>query len=120
MISVLIDIVSFLLFMIIQSFVINGIFECFQGGCVQEMNKGKICQGNIFYMINPGFFEKAKGKIWAKPLFSCVRCMSSVYGTLTYWPIVIMIFGFHWQEIVVYFFDLFSLVYLNYYFYKKI
>lgn len=112
--------ISFLIFVVSQSLAINGIYECFRGGCVNDIVKGKVCSGNIFYQLSPDFFEKHKNKIWAKPLFGCLRCMSSVYGALTFWPIVIMVFGFYPIEIIVFVFDVFILVYLNMFFYKRL
>jgi len=113
-------IISFLIFVVLQSMAINGWHTCFEGGCVDDINTGKKCSGNIFYSISPSFFEKHKGKEWTRPLWGCVKCESSVIGALTYWPIVLCIFGFYPIEILVFIFDMFILVYLNYFMYKKL
>ena len=113
-------ILAFTAFCIVQSFVINGVHYCFQGGCISEMNKGKICKGNVFYKINPNFFEKNKGKWWTMPLWSCVRCMSSVHSIWTYWPVVLLLFGFEYWQLYVWVIDVFVLVSLNYMVYKRL
>lgn len=112
--------ISFSIFVVLQSLAINGWHACFEGGCVDDLHVGKKCSGNIFYKISPPFFEKNKGKEWARPLWGCVRCESSAIGALTYWPIVLWLFGFHIIEILVFIFDVFILVYLNYFLYKKL
>ncbi len=113
-------IIGFTIFLALQSISINGIKICFEGGCTQDIEKGRICSGMIFYKINPEFFERNKNKWWASPTYGCIKCMSSFWGALTYWPIVLWLFGFHFIEIFVFVFDMFILVYLNFYFYKKI
>lgn len=118
--DVMIWLICFLLFALIQALIINGVHYCFHGGCVNDLNKGKMCKGNVFYMANPLFFEKAKDRWWSKPLFSCVRCMSSFWGTATFWPVAIWVFGFEVWQIGVWSGDLLVLVYLNYYLYSKI
>ena len=50
-IEVLCWILCFLGFCIVQALVINSLHYCFQGGCVQELNKGKVCKGGVFYMM---------------------------------------------------------------------
>jgi hypothetical protein len=111
--------IEFILFMVVQSLFINGVHECFTGRCWQDVKDGYKCAGNVFYKINPKWFESAKGKWWADPLFNCVKCMSSLYGSLTFWPVVIYVYGFRWEEIFVWLIDIASLVYLNFFFYKK-
>ena len=118
--EVLIDLICFCIFVFLQALFINGIYECFQGGCVQDMNTGKKCDGMIFYKINPSFFEKNKGKWWSYFIFYCVKCMSSFWGALTFWPVVIYFFGFHYEEIFVYLFDIGVLITLNWIIYKKL
>ena len=113
-------VVGFCLFVVLQSLAINGIFYSFQGGCVNDLNKGKVCSGNIFYKINPSFFEKHRGMWWTMNLWGCVRCMASTYSALTFWPSVVYLFGFHWCEVFVFVFDIFILTSLNYYIYKKL
>jgi len=112
--------IEFILFMVVQALFINGVNECFKGKCWEDLNTGRKCDGNIFYKLNPEWFEKAKEKWWSKPIFSCVKCQSSLYGTITFWPVVVRVYGFHWEEIFVWVVDMFCLVYLNYYIYKKL
>lgn len=111
---------SFCLFVILQALVINGIHYAFSGGCIPDIEKGKVCKGNILYLIRPAFFERNKDKNWSKPIFSCVRCMSSAYSIITYWPIVIYLFGFHYMEILIWLFDICILSSLNWIIYKKL
>lgn len=112
--------VGFCLFVVLQSLFINGINYSFSGGCVNEINKGKICKGNIFYMISPSFFEKCRGKWWTLPIWGCIRCQSSFWGAITFWPVVVYLFGFHWVQVGVFLFDVPILCSLNYYIYKKL
>jgi hypothetical protein len=113
--------VSFSVFVVLQSLAINGIYDCFRGSAIKDDVSKKISyQGMVLYKIAPTFFEKYKYREWSKPLYSCIRCMASVYGALTYFPTVIYFWGFKWIEIPVFLFDIFILVYLNFYFYKKL
>lgn len=58
--------------------------------------------------------------VWLrKPLIQCIKCMASFWGGLTFWPVVLYLFGFHFLEIPIFFADMFSLVYINWIFYKK-
>lgn len=99
--------IEFVIFVCLQSIAINGIFESFK-------------KGNVLYEIAPGFFERNKNKFWSKPLFSCIMCMSSVYGGITFWGTVLFFIGFDYREIFVFVFDVFILVYVNLFFYKKL
>ena len=112
--------VGFCLFVVLQSLAINGLYYAFQGGCVQDLHKGKVCKGNVFYMVWPFFFERNKVKWWSSPLYSCIKCMSSVWGAITFWPIVVYLFRFHWIQIGIFLFDVPILCSLNYYIYKKL
>lgn len=103
-----------------QALIINGIYECFRGGCIEDMTKGRLCAGNILWKLNPEFFENNKHKMWAQPLFGCIKCMASAYGAITFWPPVLWKFGFHFWEIPVFIADMFILVYLNYFLYKRL
>lgn len=110
----------FCLFVILQGLAINGVYESFRGGCVNDIKKGEICSGNILYMVAPKFFERNKNKYWSKPFFSCVRCMSSVWGAITFFPAIIYLFNFQWVEIPLFIADVFILVSVNWYIYKKL
>lgn len=98
---------SFALFVIIQGVAINGVRECFQ-------------EGQVFYLLAPSFFKRIKDKKWAKPLFFCVKCMASVWGSLFFWGTVYPLFGFHWFEVWAWFADMFLLVVVNLEIYKRI
>lgn len=120
--EVLLYLVSFLVFSVLQAMMINGVHESFTGEKLAPDIKGETpvpYQGMIFYMMAPKFFERNKNKYWAKPLWVCVKCMASVWGAVTYWPVVIWLFGFRWIEIFVFCGDVFILVYLNFLFYKR-
>lgn len=99
--------VGFILFLPVQSLAINGWHECFRNG-------------NIFEKIFGAFLEKHKGKWWTMPIWGCVKCESSVIGSITFWFTVIPIFGFHSYEIWIWVVDIFCLVNLNYWFYKTL
>lgn len=114
-------ILSFCLFTVIQALAINGIHYCFKGESVKNDLTGKIVySGNVFYSMAPKFFEKNKYKWWAKPLWKCVRCMASVYSIITFWPVIISIFGWHYEELFIWGLDAFVLVTLNWIIYKKL
>jgi hypothetical protein len=118
--QVVLYIIGFSIFVGLQSLVINGIKTCFEGGCINDLDKGRVCKGMIFYKLNPEFFEINKDKWWAHPIYVCIKCMASFWGACTYWPIVLWLFGFHYSEVPIFIFDMFILTYLNYFFYKKI
>lgn len=104
-VNVLLKMCCFLVFSFIQSLVINGIRESFQ-------------EGMIFSKV-PGFVKKYLGEYYSKPIVGCIRCMSSFWGGLMYWPSVIAYFGFQPWEFPVYVANVFVLVYLNWYLYKR-
>jgi hypothetical protein len=116
----LIELGAFFVFIILQGLAINGAYEAFAGGCVTDINGKKSCSGNILYMLNPAFFERNKNKYWAKPFFACVKCMSSAWGSITFWGTVIPVFGFHLFEIWVWIWDVFILVSVNWIISKKL
>lgn len=90
---------------VIQAVFINGVQI--------SMGEGMILNGfrNWAVSVSP---------VFAKPLGSCIKCMSSVWGAITYWPLVVHLFGFRILEIPVFLVDVFCLVFLNFYFYKKV
>lgn len=104
--ELLVKLLCFAIFLIMQSIFINGVHFCFE-------------KGNVFYILNPVFFEKNKKKWWALPIWVCIRCMASVYGTITYWPAVIYGYGFHYIDIPVFIFDVVCLTVINWIVYKK-
>lgn len=109
-----------LLFVLMQSFAINGVYELFRGKKMNDITKGIYYSGNLFYMVAPKFFEENKDKKWAAPLYGCVKCMSSVWSAIFFFPAVIYLFGFHYCEIFVWAFNAFILVVLNYAIYKRL
>lgn len=120
LVNIFIGILSFSLFMILQAIVINGVYECFQGKEWVDLNKGAVWSGNIFYPIARFLKTHIKNQTVLRPVFLCVKCMASFWGAATFWPAVILLFGFNWIEVLVFIFDCFALVYLNYYFFKKV
>lgn len=59
-------------------------------------------------------------KEWiAKPLTSCIKCMSSAWGGVTYWPVVVLLFDFQLWQVGLFVVDVFILTYLNFYLYKR-
>lgn len=120
LVNIVLYTIGFCLFLPIQSLAINGWHECFVGKQWMDIDKGKMTAGNIFYKISPSFFEKNRGKTWTMPLWGCVKCESSVIGSITFWGVVLSLFGFHWIEFIAYLFDIFSLVSLNYWIYKRL
>lgn len=113
-------IASFCLFVIAQSIFINGVHASFRYECTEDIKKGRVCMGLIFKDIAIWMDDHVKYDWIKKPLYKCVRCMSSFWGGLTYWPAVLMLFGWGWEEIPVFIFDVFILSILTFYVYKKI
>lgn len=106
MINVLIGLLSFIVFVFIQALFINGLKLCFDNGEILDWW--------------PKFVNKyVKSEKWKKPLYSCVKCLSSTAGSILYWSFVLMVFGVYWQEIVVWIADIISLVFVNFYLYKR-
>lgn len=114
------NIICLFIFIILQGLFINSMYELFRGKCVNDLVKGYQCQGNLFYSINPSFFEKHKESFWAKPLYTCPRCMASIHGTYTFWIAVLPIYGFSFYLIGVWIFDIVILVSVNWLIYKKL
>lgn len=121
-INLLINLIIFLLFILLQSLFINGLHYCFKfniernpDGSIKKIN------GNILFPISYWIGNK-KGKFWdfiSKPIFECVRCMSSVYGTLSFWVFYLLAYDFYWQLFLLWLFDIVILVCLNWLIYKK-
>lgn len=110
--------ISFSIFALLQSLCINGIYYCFGGNCTNDIQKGMVCVGNVFFLLAPEFFTKHKGEKWTLPLWGCIRCMSSVWGIITFLPLSVYLFGFHLVEIPIAIFDILILCTLNYIIYK--
>ena len=103
-INIVFGLTGFLLFVIVQSLVINGI-------------KGTFDEGMIFERY--GKWVKSLGWI-GKPLGSCIKCMGSVFGGLVYWPFVLCVFGYENWQVPVFISDCFCVSALSWYFYKKL
>lgn len=97
--------ICFLIFTVLQSWFINGVKELYE----KDM---------ILYNFRI-FLSNHLSGFWLKPIYSCVRCMSSLYGAITFFPVAVYIFGWKWELIPVFIFDACILVYLNYFFYKR-
>lgn len=104
--DVFLYLLAFTVFVNIQAIFINGVHISFS----KEM---------IFGTIKTWLESKINAKWILKPTIGCVRCMASVWGTLTFWPIVIFLFGFHVEQLFIFVVDVFVLVYLNFIYYKK-
>lgn len=107
MTNVLTELICFLLFVLIQSLAINGLKLCFD-------------KEEIFYKVRLLLDRILRREWMRKPLYSCVKCMSSFWGGISFWSVVIPLFGYHNFEISIFIFDVFILVYLNYFIYKRI
>ncbi len=105
MINVLLYLVSFLIFVVLQALAINGWNEAW-----------KIDM--IFYPIRKFLLKHIK-EVYLKPVILCVKCESSAIGGVTFWMTVLPIFGFHPFEIWIWIMDTFILVTLNWIIYKK-
>lgn len=122
MINLLIYIICFCLFVILQAYVINGVHYCFKYTIHKKVETNETyIEGNIFYKVSLWFNKRENRicKFLSKPLFNCIRCMASIWGTITFWVAVIPIIGFYPQEIIVWLFDILILVSLNWQIYKK-
>ena len=99
--------ILFLSFLLLEGLVINGVRECF-------------AEGNIFYKLLSSFIENNKGKWWTMPLWSCVKCMASTYGSIMFWLAAYPLFGVNYFTIIGWVINCFALVSLNYFLYKKL
>lgn len=104
-INCVIEICGFILMALVQSVFINGIKESMK-------------ENNILHFYDK--WIRTLPSELGKPMGVCIKCASSFWGGVTYWPFVLIVFGFHWQEILVFVMDVGVLVYLNLFFYKKI
>lgn len=101
----LLYLIGFLVLCFSQSIFINGVKA--------SMDEGMILSGFRKWIM-------AKNEFLGKPLGGCIKCMSSLFGGISYWPVVVFLFGFKWVEIPVFVANVFCLVYINFYLYKKI
>lgn len=105
LLNIVLGLTGFILFVIVQGLIINGIKE--------SMNEGMILDKFGKWL------KKTLGEYWFAPFGGCIRCMASVYGTITYWPVVLIMLGWHWQELPLFVADVFCLVTVNWIIYKK-
>lgn len=117
--SILEYILSFSIFVILQGLAINGIKEVFDGKEVNELGKGMVTYGNVFYPLRK-WLSKYISEYWQKPLWGCIRCMASFYGTITFFVTVLPLFGFNLFEVWVWVCDIFILVTVNWLIYKRV
>lgn len=101
--KLLIYLLSFSIFVLLQGLFINGVNACFK-------------EGMIFHKIG----QPLKDYFYAKPLYSCVRCMASWWGAMTFIPAYLYLFGRNWEMIPLLIFDIFILVTVNFWIYKKV
>lgn len=120
--SILDYILSFCLFCILQSLFINGLYYAFKWESKINDKGGFEIKGNILYPLSL-WVSKREHPFWvniSRPLYSCVRCMSSLWGAVTFFPFIIYVFGFYWFEIGLYICDVLILTSLNWWVYKKL
>lgn len=106
LLNIVIGLTGFLLFVIVQALVINGIKASMDENMILEKPAGWI--------------KKKLGATLSKPIVGCIRCFSSFYGGLMYWPTAIYLFGFNLWQVPVFIADAFILVTVSWYFYKKL
>lgn len=105
LLNIVIGLIGFILFAIIQALIINGYKE----SIAEKMAGEKFGK----------WLKKLLGEYWFNAFGGCIRCSASGIGAITFWPFVLIFFGWYWQEILLFGADVFVLVYLNFYFYKK-
>ena len=72
-----------------------------------------------YILEKPAEWLKKKLGWWSKPVVGCVKCGSSFWGAMTYWPVVLWVFGFEWWQVPVFVTDVFVLVFLSWYLFKR-
>jgi hypothetical protein len=97
-------IIDLLIFVLLQGLSANGIYL--------SMEDGMILNGYKAWL-------KKRPSWVGKPFGLCIKCMASSVGTVTFWPTCLFIYGWHPMEIFVWIMDLFLLVSVNWYIYKK-
>lgn len=97
--------IMFIVFCFVQSMFIIGVKDCFGKDMIFE-NLGK-------------WLKEKLGEKLTKPLFGCVKCMSSLWGAVTYFPTVLCYYGYESWQIPVFIADAFVLVFMTYYLYKR-
>lgn len=106
MIEILAGLICFFVFIVLQGLFINGLKS--------SMEEGMILEGYIKWV------KRTFNEYWQKPLGTCIKCLASIIGFITYWPSVISSFGYkHWM-IPVFIADVFILVAISWYIFKKL
>jgi hypothetical protein len=92
------------IFVVLQSMAMNG----FQ----QAMDEGMILHPYKKWL-------QRRPKWFSMPMGLCVKCLASVGSLVTFWPVVLYSYGFKPFEFFAWGMDIFVLVFLNAFFYKK-
>lgn len=98
--------ICFLIFVVLQSFFINGVHE--------------ITRGGMFFYQARLFLSKYISAYWMNPVCNCIKCMSSLWGTITFWATILPLFEFNFYLLWVWVSDMIILVVANYFIYKKV
>lgn len=99
--------IRFLVLVILQPFLINGAYESFK-------------DGEVLAPLRKYLEKKIESQWMRKPLFACVKCMASVWGAMTFFPVMVPEYGSQWWTLPLFLGDVFILVYLNALIYKKL
>lgn len=97
--------IDWIIFLFLQGLFINGISLSMGEGMILSRYKNWL---------------KKRHEWIGKPFGLCVMCMSSVFGTITFWPMILYIYGFRPIELFAWVIDCFSLVSISLWVYKKI
>ena len=105
--NVVVLLIGFCVFVFLQALLINGLKETMREGMILQWFP--VCIKKVI-----------KNEFWHKGLFSCIQCMGGAFGLITFWSVVIPVFGFCYKEIGVSIADCFILVFVNGVVYKKL
>jgi hypothetical protein len=93
------------------------IFVLFQGLAINGFNQA-MDEGMIFNRYK-NWLKKRKS--WfGKPMGLCIKCSASVGGTITFWPAALYAYGWRPIELFTWVFDIFVLVVINFWIFKKL
>jgi hypothetical protein len=108
---------EFILMMFVQAIFINGLHIAFKGYIDDEGKK----HGNILFMI-VSYRTYGKNYYWTKPLWDCIKCMASVWGTVSF-GLLCYCFGWdvwNFAGVCAWLVDVIGLIYLSYFLYKLV
>lgn len=106
LLNIILGMLAFLVFCILESLVINGIRSTTEKGMIFE---------------KPALWvQKKLGPFWSHPVVGCIKCSGLSYGGLMFWPAVLQAFGFHWWQVPLYFVNALILSVISWYFYKRL